>query len=149
MESIINQSQKPEKIIVVDDGSSDNTGKILDQFQETYPKLVEVIHTNSKTRDYSRIPKLWNMCLKKEYDFQMIGAGDVVYEKKYAEKILKEFEKNPKLVICSGDYVQSKSKAPHCEGRFIQQSFFYKNYERYFEIMGYESEILFRAMLQG
>lgn len=149
MESIINQSQKPEKIIAVDDGSSDKTGKILDQFKEIFPKLVEVIHTDSKTRDYSRIPKLWNMCLKKEFDFHMIGAGDVVYDRNYAQKLLKEFEANPKLVICSGDTFPFKAKAPHGAGRFVKQSFFFKNYEKYFEIMGYESEILFRAMLQG
>jgi len=149
MNSIINQSYKPEKIIVVNDGSSDKTGKILDLYKEKFPELVKVIHTDSKTRDYSRIPKLWNMCLSKEYDFQMVGAGDVVYEKDYAIKLLTKMEENPKIVICSGDHFPFKAKFPHGGGRFVNQKFFFNNYEKYFEIMGYESEILYRALIQG
>ena len=149
MNSIINQSYRPEKIIVVDDGSSDKTGTILDEYKNKFPKLIEIIHTDSKTRDYSRIPKLWNMCLKEEYDFHMVGAGDVVYEKDYAQKLMKKFEENSKLVICSGDHWPFKTIAPHGGGRFVDQRFFFKNYEKYFEIMGYESEILFRAIIQG
>ena len=87
MESIINQSYKPKKIIAVNDGSSDKTGQILDTYKEKFPDLINIIHTNSKTRDYSRIPTLWNLCLTKEYDFHMVGAGDVVYEKDYAKKL--------------------------------------------------------------
>lgn len=149
MESMINQSYKPEKICVVDDGSSDNTGKILDEYKEKFPSLINVIHTDSKTRDYSRLPKLWNMCLTKEYDFHMVGAGDVVYEKDYAKKIMQKLEENPNLAICSGDHKPFKTKVPHGGGRFVRQSFFFKNYEKYYEIMGYESEIIFRALLQG
>ncbi|HUS50477.1 MAG TPA: glycosyltransferase family A protein [Candidatus Paceibacterota bacterium] len=149
VDSIINQSYKPEKIIVVNDGSSDQTGKILDEYKNKFPELIEVIHTDSKTRDYSRIPKLWNMCIRKEYDFHMVGAGDVVYEKDYAQKLLNEFEKNSKLMICSGDHIPFKTKFPHGGGRFVKQSFFFKNYDKYFEIMGYESEILYRALSQG
>ena len=93
MNSIINQSYKPEKIIAVDDGSSDKTSDILDEYKNKFPKLIEVIHTDSKTRDYSRIPKLWNMCLRSEYDFHMVGAGDVVYEKDYAKKLLNTIKK--------------------------------------------------------
>ena len=149
MESVINQSYKPKKIIVVDDGSSDKTGQILESYKEKFSDLITIINTDSKTRDYSRIPKLWNMCLTKEYDFHMIGAGDIVYEKDYALKLMKKLEENPKLMICSGDYSPFKAKAPHGAGRFVRQSFFFKNYEKYFEIMGYESEILFRVFLNG
>ncbi|MDH5417383.1 MAG: glycosyltransferase family 2 protein [Nitrosopumilus sp.] len=149
MESIINQSHKPKKICVVNDGSSDKTGQILDNYKKQNPELINVIHTDSKTRDYSRIPTLWNMCLTKDYDFHMIGAGDVVYENDYVKKLINEFEKNPKLVICSGDHIPFKTKVPHGGGRLVKQSFFFKNYDKYYEIMGYESEILYRALLQG
>lgn len=149
MNSLIHQTVLPNEIIVVNDGSTDKTAEILKKFENEYPSLVKVIHTDSKTRDYSRIPRLWNMCLKKDYDYQMVGAGDVVYEKDYAEKLLKELEKNQNLVICSGDHEPFKTKAPHGGGRFVRQSFFFKHYEKYPEIMGYESEILHRALLNG
>jgi len=149
MESLINQSYKPKKIIVVDDGSSDKTGEILEKFKEKFPNIVDVFHTDSKTRDYSRIPRLWNMCLKKEFDYHMVGAGDVVYEKDYVKKLLTEMNKDPKLAVCSGDFSPFKAKSPHGAGRIVRQDFFFSNYKKYFEIMGYESEILYRAMLQG
>jgi glycosyltransferase involved in cell wall biosynthesis len=149
MNSIINQTYPPKEIIVVDDGSSDKTGEILEDFVKKYPNFLKVIHTNSKTRDYSRIPELWNMCLKNDYDFHMIGAGDVIYEKDYSEKILKVFEKNHEIVICSGDVDSSEVNAPHGAGRFVKQGFFFKHYEKYPEIMGYESEILLRALISN
>ena len=32
------------EIIIIDDGSSDNTGKIADRYQKKYPKIVKAIH---------------------------------------------------------------------------------------------------------
>ncbi|HJU14357.1 MAG TPA: glycosyltransferase family A protein [Candidatus Nitrosotalea sp.] len=148
MDSLINQTAPPAKIIVVDDGSSDDTPKILSEYEKKYGSLVKVIHTGSTTRDYRRIPKLWNLCLERGYDYHMIGAGDCIFEREYAEKLLKELEKKPNLAICSGDYGTRKSLAPHGAGRFVRQSFFFKNYEKYPEIIGYESEILFRCIIQ-
>jgi len=149
MNSLINQTVKPEKIIVVDDGSTDKTSYILSIFEKNYPEIVSVIHTGSKTRDYRRIPKLWNMCLRKEFHFHMIGAGDCIFDFTYAERLLEKMKSNPNLVICSGDFVEGRSKSPHGAGRFIKQSFFYTNYSEYPEIIGYESEILHRAMIKN
>ena len=87
MRSVLDQTITPEEIIVVNDGSSDGTGEILESFQKEFSNIVTVYETQNKTRDYSRIPTLWNMCLKKDHDFHMIGAGDVSYEKTYAEKL--------------------------------------------------------------
>lgn len=149
MDSYISQTYPPSKIIAVDDGSKDGTFEILESYREKFPDLVELIETNSTTRDYSRIPKLWNMGLRKEYDYHMIGAGDAALALTYAEAILKEMSPNPKLAICSGDYGLKNSEMPHGGGRFVRQSFFFENYDEYPWIIGYESEILERALLKG
>lgn len=47
LESIINQTYKNLEIIVIDDGSSDNTGKIIDDFAKR-DKRVIVIHQDNK-----------------------------------------------------------------------------------------------------
>jgi len=89
------------------------------------------------------------MCLKKDYEFHMIGAGDVSYEKKYAEQLLERLNSNQKLAICSGGIYPFVSKDPRGAGRFVRQSFFFKYYDKYPEIMGYETEILHRAMMKA
>ncbi len=149
MDSLLGQTILPSKIIAVDDGSTDGTYEILQSYQKRYPDLIELLETSSTTRDYSRIPKLWNMGLRRDYDYHMIGAGDAAFSPQYAERILKEMRDNPKLVICSGDYGTMKSVAPHGGGRFVRQSFFFKYYAEYPWILGYESEILERAILEG
>jgi glycosyltransferase involved in cell wall biosynthesis len=146
--SLLDQTIPPKEIIVVDDNSTDGTGDILESFQKEFPNIITLYKTQNETRDYSRIPTLWNMCLKRNYDFHMIGAGDVSYRKNYAEKLLEEFNNDPKLVICSGDVYPFIGIAPHGGGRFVRQSFFFKYYEKYPEIMGYESEILHRALIK-
>ena len=41
---VLSQSLPPSEIIVVDDGSNDDTAKIIDDFQIRYPDVVKVIH---------------------------------------------------------------------------------------------------------
>jgi glycosyltransferase involved in cell wall biosynthesis len=149
MESLINQSIKPKKIMVVEDGSRDKTSEILEEFEKKFPELIRIEHTDSKTRDFKRIPKLWNICLDEKYDFHMIAAGDCIFANNYAEKILQKFSTDPKLIIASGDFGRKKTKAPHGAGRFVRQSWFFQNYEKYYEKIGYESEILQRVLFQN
>lgn len=148
MDSLLGQTHRPAKITAVEDGSSDGTGEILDEFEKRYPDMVRVIHTGSSTRDYARLPKLWNMGLEKGFDYHMIASGDAVFEADFAEKIIKRMEADPNLAVTGGDYT-GNAGAPHGTGRFVRQSWFFSNYNEYPQIIGYESEILFRAMLNG
>lgn len=44
IDSILKLNEEEIEIIIVDDGSKDNTGKIGDEYQEKYPDIVKVIH---------------------------------------------------------------------------------------------------------
>ena len=46
--SILNQTLQGIEIIIVDDGSSDNTGVIADNYKEKYPERVVVLHTENR-----------------------------------------------------------------------------------------------------
>ena len=149
MDSLLQQTMPPKMITVVDDGSTDGTSEILCEFKQDHNDMIRIITTKSTTRDYSRLPQLWNMCLQKGHDYHMLSAGDTIFEHDYSEKILLGMQKNPNIVVASGDEQTSAAILPHGAGRFVRQDFFYKFYAKYPEIVGYESEILFRAIIEG
>ncbi len=147
--SIQEQTHTPSRIIIVDDGSTDGTSDILSRLRADNMDTIDILETGSITRDYSRLVRLWNMCLQKEYTYHMIAAGDTIFAKNYAEIILGEMDDDLDIVAASGEYEPTKSRLPHGAGRFVRQSFFFEHYTKYPEIVGYESEILWRARLHG
>lgn len=53
LESVINQTYKDFEIIAVDDGSTDNSGKILDEYAKKYD-FIKVIHNSNGGAGHSR-----------------------------------------------------------------------------------------------
>lgn len=149
MDSLLEQDMPPAKIIIVDDGSTDGTSDILAKYTANNTDKIEVITTNNQTRDYRRLVLLWNMCLRPDYDYHMILAGDIILPKNYAASIIHEMDKDADIVISSGVIAGKNTKMPQGAGRFVNQSFFYNNYNKYPNIVGYESEILYRARILG
>ena len=145
LSSLLAQTLPPEYVIVVDDGSTDGTQDVLSEFEES----IRIIRTGNKTRDYSRLAGLWNMCISPGCDYHVVCAGDTVLDADYAERIVAEMDADQTIAVASGNCYPRPATDPHGGGRFVRQSFFYRFYERYPEIIGYESEILFRARLEG
>lgn len=173
LSSIVWQTHAPHKLIIIDDGSTDGTSESIDAYVREFPEMIYTVNTHSKTRDYRRLVKLWNLsmhladmtgpshqdafCKEKHPDescsvhcrYHMISGGDSKYHPEYAERIVRFMDANRDYVVCSGDYDTAQAVAPHGAGRFVSQDFFYDNYRDYPEIIGYESEILLRAMFVG
>lgn len=155
LNSLLNQSVKPDYIIVIDDGSKDNTSNILREIQSKN-KNIYIITNPDLGYDIGRVVVNWNKALKlaqelnlKPTDYHMIGTDDTQFEVNYSEKIMRRMESDISIAIASGNYDNNQYVTPHGAGRFIRNSFFNSVHGYYSEKMGYESLVLHTAMLNG
>ena len=152
LNSLIDQSIKPEFIIVVDDGSTDNTNKILKNIQSKNKNLY-VITNPDLGYNIGRVVNNWNKALGlakklnlKSTDYHMIAPDDAEYEENYCEKIIRYMDYDPSIVIASGNYDINDYIMPRGAGRLIRNSFFFSVHSCYPERMGYETIIFYSAI---
>jgi glycosyltransferase involved in cell wall biosynthesis len=104
--SMIKQTIQPLKWIVVNDGSTDRTGEIVEQYAGGHDFLQLVNLRRSGDRHFANKVRAFNCGLTEAQalDYQYIGNldADISLEKDYFEKVLYEFEKNPELGIAGG-----------------------------------------------
>ena len=153
--SLLKQSAKPRYIIVVDDGSTDNTNSIL-QGLKLKNENIYIITNPNLGYDIGRVVKNWNSAINlakntnlESTDYHMISTDDTHYEELYAAKIMRKMDYDDKIAISSGNYDDNNYTTPHGAGRFIRSSFFDNVLGRYPEKMGYESVILQLSLYHG
>ena len=105
--SIINQTVKPEKVIYVNDSSTDNTRKIIDKISNNY-EWIDIIDHKSKNQHFpgKKVVEAFNFGLKKlnvKCDVICKFDGDIELPKNYIEKIKNIFLENLKVGIASGN----------------------------------------------
>lgn len=106
IQSVAGQTIKPVEWVIVNDGSTDNTGEILDRYAAKYPWIVPV-HREGGVRQagggvirafYAGYDKLastdWHFIVKLD--------GDLSFEPDYFERCFARFAENPKLGVGGG-----------------------------------------------
>jgi len=148
-----NQSLKARYVIVIDDGSTDRTSAILDEMRAEWD-ILHIITNADLGYNIARVVSNWNRAIKyaketrlEETDYHMISTDDTVYEEHYAEKLISYMDGDPSIAVSSGDYGEGGAKTPHGAGRMVRNSFFFQVYGLYPEKMGYESVVLYAAIL--
>jgi glycosyltransferase involved in cell wall biosynthesis len=115
LESVVSQTIKPSKWIIVDDASSDRTPEIIADYQKRFPwiQVVKVERTTSR-QPGSPVVNAFNRGydLIKDSDFGFVVKldCDLRFAPDYFEKLLDEFGKDPRLGIGSGVYLENHEK---------------------------------------
>lgn len=72
-----------DEILIIDDGSTDSSMKILEELGKKYPMIKIVRHDKNEGLAASRIDGI----IKSKNDFILFGEDDVIFEKDYVDKL--------------------------------------------------------------
>lgn len=106
LQSLINQTLQPTKIVVVDDHSSDGTASIVKDLSKQHPWISLV--SNSSTEAHLPGEKIITAFYKgfesldSKYDVVCKFDADVIFPKNYLETLVKHFSNNTKLGMIAG-----------------------------------------------
>ncbi|NNF20277.1 MAG: glycosyltransferase family 2 protein [Flavobacteriaceae bacterium] len=106
LSSLCSQKLMPEKIVVVNDNSTDDTEKIIDHFITRNPG-IEKVNTQSSNLHLpgSKVINAFNEGLKlldEEYDFIVKLDADVILPDNYFEKISHVFKNDSEVGVAGG-----------------------------------------------
>lgn len=110
--SVVSQTITPKNWIIVDDRSTDGTDEIVKQYEAQY-NFIMSLPLKREDEDigtyYSRRTRVvmagYKQIEKLKFDFLGVLDADISLEPTYYEHILTEFDRNPRLGLASGIYV--------------------------------------------
>lgn len=106
LNSLVNQTRLPKKLVVVNDNSDDNTEQIVSKFSKKYNWITSV--NVSSSSDHTPGAKIINAfyegyaILDDQYDVISKFDADLIFDSDYIEKIYNHFRGNNKLGIVGG-----------------------------------------------
>ena len=109
VESLLNQTYKGEyEIILVDDGSTDSSGKICDKYSENHPDKIKVIHKTNGGHTSARLEAIKNA----EGEYCLFCDSDDFVENTLLETVNNVLNDNPDtdMVIYSFWYYENSKK---------------------------------------
>lgn len=102
IESIINQTLKEKEIILINDGSTDNSNIICEEYSKKYPNEIKYI--NNKNIGCSATRNLGISLAKGEY-IAFVDSDDYIDKEMYQEMYEKAKKENLDVVICGIKYI--------------------------------------------
>ncbi len=135
LESLVNQTLKDIEIVLVNDGSTDNSQAIIEQYQKKYPNIIKAYSTENggaaKARNYALEQ------VTGEY-IGFVDSDDYISEEMYEKLYCQAKKENADIVCCNYYRVKMETK-------FNKMDFGNKNIpkEDVFNKNIYESKLLF------
>jgi glycosyltransferase involved in cell wall biosynthesis len=104
------QTILPARWVIIDDGSTDRTGEIIDLYARKH-KWIEAVHKPKRIeRNFAAKAEAVNGALKRlgNFSFEVVGNldADVSFERDYMEFLLKKFKADPTLGVAGTPFTQ-------------------------------------------
>jgi glycosyltransferase involved in cell wall biosynthesis len=119
LESVAHQSIRPLAWFVVNDGSTDGTGEIVERYAARYPFIRSITLKRPGGRHFGNKVRAFNQGLAEArmLGYRYVGNldADIALEPDYLENILDRFQRDPDLGIAGG------MVSTCIEGRFVSQ----------------------------
>jgi poly-beta-1,6-N-acetyl-D-glucosamine synthase len=108
LDSVVAQTVKPDQWIIVDDGSTDGTAKIIREYANRYTWISLVTLPLESTREFgARIARVFYEGFKRieeHYDFIVELDSDLSFASDYFENLLRKFTEDSRLGIAGGGF---------------------------------------------
>ena len=106
LESLKKQTFRDYKIVVVNDGSTDQTQNIVNEFAAAHPDFEIKNLEKSEHQPGAKVVRTFKKGLEmvdlKDFDIICKFDADIIFPENYLEKINEIYEKNPKAGMVSG-----------------------------------------------
>ncbi len=106
LESVVSQTLRPVRWVIVNDSSTDRTAEIVQEYMAKYDFITLLNLQADRNRNFGRKAIAFNSALAaiKDTEFSYIGNldADMSLGPDYFQNIVNEFQKDPKLGITGG-----------------------------------------------
>src|SRR5438552_12245427 len=116
--AVIGQTQRPERWVIVDDGSTDRTAEIVESYARRYSWIELVRRAQDPDRNFASKAHAVNAGLERvnSVDFDIMGNldADISFGPDYMEVLMRKFSEDQELGVAGtpftqdGDYDSSK-----------------------------------------
>jgi glycosyltransferase involved in cell wall biosynthesis len=109
--SMVAQSVLPERWVIIDDGSTDKTAKIIQRYSEGHPWIELVSRPQRKDRSFAGKVHAFNAGLERlqGLQFEVIGNldADLSFDPDYLEFLIKKFSEEPALGVAGTPFTEN------------------------------------------
>jgi len=111
LDSMVTQTLLPERWVIVDDGSTDNTAEIVESYARRYPWIELIRREPLPHRDFAGKVHAFNAGLARVQqlvEFEVIGNldADLSFDPGYLEFLIEKFAEDPRLGVAGTPFTE-------------------------------------------